>query len=49
MMVSVLRRIPELLADYPTLAAYMARGEARPAFRRALAAQLADFDDQQAA
>lgn len=47
MMVSVLRRIPELLADYPTLAAYVARGEARPAFQRALAAQLADFEDAQ--
>jgi glutathione S-transferase len=33
----------ELLARHPTLAAYVARGEARPAFQRALAAQLADF------
>lgn len=33
----------EVLAAHPTLAAYVARGEARPAFQRALAAQLADF------
>jgi glutathione S-transferase len=38
-----------LLDDFPTLAAYQARGEARPAYRRALAAQLADFEDQPAA
>ena len=43
MMVATLRtgvareRLPE------NLAAYVARGEARPAFQRALAAQLADF------
>jgi glutathione S-transferase len=32
-----------LLDDYPNLAAYVARGEARPAFQRAFAAQLAVF------
>jgi glutathione S-transferase len=30
-----------LLDEYPTLAAYVARGEARPAYQRAFAAQLA--------
>jgi Glutathione S-transferase len=45
MMVSVLRRTPnELLAEQPALAAYVARGEARPAFQRALAAQRAEFE-----
>lgn len=34
-----------LLEDYPNLAAYVARGEARPAFKRAFAAQLAVFTD----
>lgn len=45
LMVATLRSIDdvELLGRYPTLAAYVARGEARPAFQRALAAQLADF------
>ena len=39
LMVQVLRHVHEpILADYPTLAAYVARGMARPAFRRALAA-----------
>jgi glutathione S-transferase len=48
MMVSVLRLFSrtDLTGDFPTLAAYVARGEARPAFQRALAAQLADFEDQ---
>ena len=32
-----------LLDDYPTLCAYIVRGEARPAFRRALDPQLAIF------
>jgi glutathione S-transferase len=32
-----------MLDDYPNLSAYVARGEARPAFRRAFAAQLAVF------
>jgi len=45
MMVSVLRRLKGsgILEDYPNLAAYVARGEARPAFARAFAAQLAVF------
>ncbi|MBA4010229.1 MAG: glutathione S-transferase [Phenylobacterium sp.] len=45
MMVSVLRRPAgaELLPDYPNLAAYVARGEARPAYQRAFADQLAVF------
>jgi glutathione S-transferase len=43
MMVSVLLRLRPsgLLDEYPTLAAYVARGEARPAYKRAFAAQLA--------
>lgn len=43
MMVSVLLRARPsgLLDEYPTLAAYVARGEARPAYQRAFAAQLA--------
>ena len=45
LMIAVLRimRDTPLLAEQPTLAAYVARGEARPAFQRALAAQLAGF------
>ena len=45
LMVSVLRilRSSDLVASRPSLAAYQARGEARPAFERALAAQLAPF------
>jgi glutathione S-transferase len=43
MMVSVLLRLREsgLLDEYPNLAAYVARGEARPAYRRAFEAQWA--------
>jgi len=43
MMVGVLRRLRRsgLLDEYPNLAAYVARGEARPAFKRAFDAQLA--------
>jgi len=46
MMVHVLRRlnVSGLLAEYPSLAAYVARGEARPAFKRAFADQLAVFE-----
>lgn len=49
-MVTVLREMQgtALLADRPTLAAYVARGMDRPAFQAALAAQLADFDDRRA-
>jgi glutathione S-transferase len=43
MMVSVLLRLRPsgLLDEFPTLAAYVARGEARPAYQRAFAAQWA--------
>jgi glutathione S-transferase len=43
MMVSVLLRLRPsgLLDEFPALAAYVARGEARPAYERAFAAQLA--------
>jgi len=43
MMVSVLLRLKPsgMLGGYPNLAAYVARGEARPAYQRAFAAQLA--------
>jgi glutathione S-transferase len=43
MMVSVLLRLRPsgLLDEFPTLADYVARGEARPAYKRAFAAQLA--------
>ena len=43
LMVSVLLRLrmSGILDEYPNLAAYVARGEARPAYRRAFAAQLA--------
>jgi glutathione S-transferase len=43
MMVSVLLRLKAsgMLNDYPNLAAYVARGEARPAYKRAFEAQLA--------
>jgi glutathione S-transferase len=43
MMVSVLLRVRSsgILDDFPNLAAYLARGEARPAYKRAFAAQLA--------
>ncbi len=46
MMVSVLLRLgrPGPLDAYPNLAAYVARGEARPAYRRAFAEQLAVFN-----
>ncbi|TPE48163.1 glutathione S-transferase family protein [Amaricoccus solimangrovi] len=46
MMADVLRRLggPGLLDEYPNLSAYVARAEARPAFRRAFAAQRAFFD-----
>ena len=45
MMVSVLLRLRAsgMLDDYPNLSAYVARGEARPAYKRAFAAQLAAF------
>jgi glutathione S-transferase len=45
MMVGVLQRLKSsgLLEEYPNLSAYVARGEARPAFKRAFDAQLAVF------
>ena len=45
LMVAVLRILREspLLDEHPALVAYVARGEARPAFARALADQLAGF------
>jgi glutathione S-transferase len=51
LMVTVLRRLDGsgLLEPYPNLVAYVARGEARPAYRRAFADQLAVFRDSQAA
>ena len=44
-MTTVLRivRHTDLVKNMPVLAAYQARCEARPAFQRALAAQLAPF------
>lgn len=48
-MVGVLRRLKgsSLLDEQPRLSAYVARGEARPAFERAFAAQLAVFTGKQ--
>ncbi|QBB69872.1 hypothetical protein ELE36_05530 [Pseudolysobacter antarcticus] len=45
MMIGVLfrSRPTGILDEYPNLAAYVARGETRPAFQRAFAAQLAVF------
>lgn len=45
-MVHVLRRLEGsgLLEEYPTLVAYIARAEARPAYKRAFAAQLAAWE-----
>jgi glutathione S-transferase len=45
LMVAVLQRLngSGVLEKYPNLSAYVARGEARPAFKRAFAAQLAVF------
>jgi glutathione S-transferase len=44
-MVTVLRRLDGsgLVEKFPNLSAYVARGEARPAYQRAFAAQLAVF------
>ena len=48
MMAGVLLRLKAsgMLDEYPNLAAYVARGEARPAFKRAFADQLAVFTSQ---
>jgi glutathione S-transferase len=46
MMAHTLQRLKPsgMLDEYPNLAAYVARGEARPAYQRAFAAQLAVFN-----
>lgn len=46
-MVTVLNNIrhTDLVAEYPALAAYHKRGTDRPAYKRALDAQLADFEE----
>ncbi|MCW3847182.1 glutathione S-transferase family protein [Sphingomonas sp. LB-2] len=51
LVIDVLRRLASsgLLDEFPTVAAYVARGEARPAFQRAFADQLAVFTASQAA
>ena len=48
LMASVLLRVRSsgILDEYPNLAAYLARGEARPAYQRAFDAQLAVFTGQ---
>jgi glutathione S-transferase len=49
-MVTVLNNLrhTDLVAEYPALAEYKARGEARPAYKRALEAQYADFTPETA-
>jgi glutathione S-transferase len=49
LMVQVLRRLggSGILEEYPNVSAYVARGEARPAYKRAFAAQLAVFTRSQ--
>jgi glutathione S-transferase len=49
MMVAVLLRLraSRMLEEYPNLSAYVARGEARPAYKRAFHAQLAVFTASQ--
>jgi glutathione S-transferase len=51
LMVTVLLRASKwgALAEFPNLSAYLARGEARPAYRRAFDAQLAVFTGKQPA
>lgn len=51
MMVSVLHRLEAsgLMNDWPNVAAYVARGRARPAYQRAFEAQLAVFRASEAA
>jgi glutathione S-transferase len=39
---------PEMIARHPNLVAYVERGTSRPAFKAALAAQLADFEVESA-
>ena len=47
LMINVLRRPAgaAIVQEFPNLAAYVARGEARPAFKRAFDAQLAVFEE----
>jgi glutathione S-transferase len=49
LMITVLRflRHTKMVAEFPNLAAYVKRGEARPAFQRALSDQLATFREHQ--
>jgi glutathione S-transferase len=49
-MITVLNNLrhTDLVAEYPALAEYKARGEARPAYKRALEAQYADFTPEPA-
>lgn len=51
LMVTVLRRLTSsgMLEGYPTLSAYVARAQVRPAFRRAFDAQLAVFTGRSSA
>ncbi len=52
LMMAAILRIPrhtDLVAEYPNLARYKARCEARPAFQRAVEAQLAVFEKNQPA
>lgn len=46
LMVTVLRRLEDspLLDEYPTVSDYVSRGKDRPAFKRALSAEKADFE-----
>ncbi|UTM56099.1 glutathione S-transferase family protein [Photobacterium sp. CCB-ST2H9] len=48
LMISVLLRLKSsgILEEYPNLSAYVARGEARPAYQRAFAAQLAVYKNR---
>jgi glutathione S-transferase len=48
-MISVLRQLrdTDLVTEHPNLAAYVARGEARPAFRKALADHMAVFEGKE--
>lgn len=50
MMIAVLRRLggSDVLAEFPALAGYITRGEARPAFQRAFAGQAAAYREQSA-
>ena len=49
-MITVLNNLrhTDIVAEYPALAAYKARGEDRPAYKRALEAQLTAFEQETA-